>query len=49
MNRMGTYLIDPRDQALGKASSRSIRETDPYHDKAVEWRRPGLTFRGDKK
>jgi CubicO group peptidase (beta-lactamase class C family) len=31
LNRMGTYLIDPRDMALRKAMYRSIGETDPYH------------------
>lgn len=33
MNRMGSYLIDPRDWALRKAMYRSIGEADPYNEK----------------
>jgi CubicO group peptidase (beta-lactamase class C family) len=33
-NRAGTYLTDPRDQALRTAMYRSIGETDPYHEHA---------------
>jgi CubicO group peptidase (beta-lactamase class C family) len=32
LNRMGTYLMDPRDLALRTAMYRSIGETDPYHE-----------------
>ncbi|UCD72688.1 MAG: beta-lactamase family protein [Candidatus Bathyarchaeota archaeon] len=30
-NRMDSYLMDPRDQALRRAMYRSIGEPDPYH------------------
>ncbi|HKI97626.1 MAG TPA: serine hydrolase domain-containing protein [bacterium] len=33
-NQMGTYLIDPRDQALRDAMYRSIGDPDPYHGRA---------------
>lgn len=32
LNRMGTYLNDPRDIALRTAMYRSIGEIDPYHE-----------------
>jgi hypothetical protein len=48
MNRMGTHLIDPWDQALRKALSRSIGKTNPLHERGDEQiesnGRPGLTF-----
>jgi CubicO group peptidase (beta-lactamase class C family) len=34
LNRMGTYLMDPRDIALRNAMYRSIDEADPYHERA---------------
>ncbi len=34
LNRMSTYLMDPRDLALRTAMYRSIGETDPYHEGA---------------
>jgi hypothetical protein len=32
MKRTGSYLLDPRDQALRTASNRSIGEPDPYRE-----------------